>query len=82
MVYSVNDTKDFNASVNIGTGISCKTDKEYIYCELTYWDKVNGKRYNKVYPAAKFDEVCRTYYALNNGEIPEGEIKRAVERIA
>jgi hypothetical protein len=81
MVHSVNDTKEFNARVGVGIGVSSKSGNDYIYCELPYWDKISNKRYNKVYPAAKFDKVCNVYYAINNGLIPASEMQSTIEHI-
>ena len=81
MNYSTRDTQDFRSMVNILTTTRLKDSKNVILCELSYLDKSNGKIYNKVYPASKFDKVCKVYYAINSFYIPKDEVKDAVENI-
>ena len=80
MTYSVNDTKDFNSSIVIGIKVK-KNGERVITCELSYWDKISQEIYKKVYPASKFDKVCKTYNAINAFMIPKNEIKDTVENI-
>ena len=81
MIYSVNDTSEFKASVHIGTGFKTTNGKGYIYCELAYYDKANDKAYQRVYPATKFDKVLQVYGLINQGLIPKTNIPFEVRNI-
>lgn len=73
IIHCAND-ENRSMSLNVSTGTKVKTGKEYIYCELSYHDKKNGKSYDKVFPATKFDEVSKRFYALYNGAVPASEV--------
>lgn len=81
MLYSINTTADYSARVSIGAGISSRTNKEYIYCELTYHRPADHIYYTKTFPAAKFSKVCAVYHAINKGIIPTGEIIQTIKNI-
>lgn len=74
MIIHCSDNEKRSISLNVGIGTKVKTGKEYIYCELSYWDKKAGKYYNKVFPATRFDDVSKRFYALHNNAIPAAEI--------
>jgi hypothetical protein len=74
MIIHCSDNERCSMSLNIGTGTKVTTGKEYIYCELSYRNKKNGKYYNKIFPAAKFDDASKQFYALYNNTIPTTEI--------
>ena len=73
MTISASDNEYRTMNLAIGTGTNHKTGKEYIYCEISYLDKETKALYNKVFPASKYDGVCRVYRALENGLITPKE---------
>lgn len=74
MIIHCADDEKRSISLNVGTGTKWTTGKEYIYCELSYYDKTARINYNKVFNATRFDEVSKRFYALYNGAIPKTEI--------
>lgn len=73
IIYCVDD-EERSISLNVGTGIRAKTNKAFIYCELSYYDKKSGKKYDRTFPATKFDEVSNRFHSLYNRFIPAAEI--------
>lgn len=74
MVVYCADDEDRSISLNVGTGIRVKTNKAFIYCELSYHDKKSGKEYDRTFPATKFDEISKRFHSLYNRLIPSAEI--------
>jgi hypothetical protein len=74
MIIHCADDEKRSISLKVDTGTKWTTGKEYIYCELSYRDKKTNKSYNKVFPATKFDDISKRFYALYNNAIPAAEI--------
>ena len=73
IVKSVNDDNK-SLSLHIGTGTRINTGKEYIYCELSYYDKKAKKYYNKAFSSSKYDAVVNSFCLLSDERIKPHDV--------
>ena len=74
MIIHCSNNEKCSISLDVSTGTKASTGKEYIYCELSYHDKMAGKYYNKVFPSTKFDDISKRFYALYSNTVSAAEI--------